>query len=261
MELPIYQIDAFTDKIFSGNPAAVCPLHQWLPDALLQSIASENNLAETAFFVPAADGFHIRWFTPTTEVALCGHATLASAFVIFNLLGERRNEIFFESQSGKLSVSKNQYLLTLNFPSQPPRHCDPPKDLLAGLKKSPLEVAVSEDYLALYATEEDVINLDPNFEILKKLDRRGVIATAKGKEVDFVSRFFAPQVGINEDPVTGSAHCELTPFWSQRLGKTKLAARQVSRRGGQLECELSQDRVLISGKAAKYLEGKIFVDT
>jgi PhzF family phenazine biosynthesis protein len=257
MELTLYQIDAFTDRVFRGNPAAVCPLDRWPSDTDLQAIAEENNLSETAFYVPAGTGFHLRWFTPKAEVDLCGHATLAAAFVIFNFSDYADNTIKFESRSGELAVAKSDDLLVMDFPAQPAKPCATPQLLVEGLGKAPIEVLSSEDYLAVFDTEEDVIGLKPNFDALNKLDLRGVMVTAKGKDVDFVSRFFAPRYGINEDPVTGSAHCALTPYWAGRLNKTRLSAKQVSKRTGYIECDLKGNRVLLSGKAVKYMEGKI----
>jgi len=257
MEMTLYQIDAFADKVFKGNPAAVCPLDRWLSDTDLQAIAEENNLSETAFYVPAEAGFHLRWFTPKAEVDLCGHATLAAAFVIFNFSDYADDTVKFETRSGELVVSKNNELLVMDFPSQPGKPCATPPLLVEGLGKTPIEVLSSEDYMAVLENEDDVAALKPNFNTLSKLDLRGVMVTAKGKDVDFVSRFFAPRYGINEDPVTGSAHCALTPYWADRLNKTKLSARQVSKRSGYIECELKGSRVFLSGKAVKYMEGKI----
>ncbi len=257
MEIPIYQIDAFTSAVFSGNPAAVCPLKEWLDDGMLQAIAQENNLSETAFFVPVEDGYHIRWFTPVAEVDLCGHATLASAFVIFNTTSVSGTKVTFSSRSGPLTVSKEGDLLSMDFPSQPPRPCETPADLLEGLGKAPLEVLCSEDFFVVYSKEREVRQLTPDTARLKSLDRRGVIVTARGDEADFVSRFFAPKYGIPEDPVTGSAHSALTPYWSAKLGKKDLKARQVSNRGGELFCSDRGKRVLIAGRAVKYMEGKI----
>ena len=257
MELTLYQIDAFTNQVFKGNPAAVCPLNDWLLDTDLQAIAAENNLSETAFYVPAGAGFQLRWFTPKAEVDLCGHATLATAFVIFNLSDYADNTIKFETKSGELAVTKRDDWLVMDFPSQPGKPCATPALLIEGLGKAPVEVLSSKDYMAVFEAEEDVIDLKPNFDALSNLDLRGVMVTAKGKDVDFVSRFFAPRHGINEDPVTGSAHCALTPYWAGKLNKTKLSARQVSQRSGTIECELRGNRVILSGKAVKYMEGKI----
>ena len=257
MELIIYQIDAFAEKSFEGNPAAVVPLNEWLADATMQAIAGENNLAETAFFVPTEKGFHIRWFAPNKEVKLCGHATLASAYVLFTLLGYEADTLSFDSLSGPLSVSKNRNLLTLNFPAQSPGVCESPLELAKGLGKQPIKCFANEDFLAVFESEEDILGIIPDHEWLKQLDLRGVIATAPSKQYDFVVRFFAPKYGIPEDSVTGSAYTQLTPYWAKELGKTELSAKQVSPRGGKVYCELKDDRVLISGSAVKYLEGSI----
>jgi len=261
MKLAIYQIDAFAEKQFEGNPAGVVPLEEWLSDNTMQAIAEENNLAETAFFVPTKNGFHIRWFTPNKEVKLCGHATLASAYVLFNILGYKEQVLSFESLSGVLLVSKKDKLLTLDFPTQPPEICSTPSSLLSGLGKAPLECLKHDDYVAVFEKEEDVLGITPNHEALKKLDLRGVIATAPSSEFDFIARFFAPKFGILEDPVTGSAYTQLMPYWSQKLGKSKLNAKQVSARGGKVFCELQGKRTLISGGAVKYLEGTIEITT
>ncbi len=258
-ELTLYQVDAFASEVFRGNPAAVCPLQAWLSDKELQSIAEENNLSETAFFVPQDDGFHIRWFTPKAEVDLCGHATLASAFILFEKLDWGQDVVTFESRSGRLSVCRGDDDLILDFPSQPGTLCEPPRALVEGLGCEPSEVLASENYMAVFEREEDIVAISPNLEALTQLDLSGVIATAQGKDVDFVSRYFAPKVGVNEDPVTGSAHCMLTPYWAEKLDKTQLKARQLSKRTGELGCELKGERVLISGKAVLYLEGKIWI--
>ena len=260
MELTLYQIDAFTDKVFGGNPAAVCPLTEWLADSILQAIAMENNLSETAFYVPIENGFHIRWFTPVAEVDLCGHATLATAFVIHNVIGYDNDTVRFNSRSGDLFVKKDGDALSMNFPSQPGTPCPIPQTLIDGLGKTPSEVLASEDYLVVFEKEEDILSMQPDFNTLSKLELRGVIITAPGKEVDFVSRFFCPKLGVDEDPVTGSAHCALTPYWAEKLGKTKLSARQLSKRTGKLDCELKGDRVIITGKAVKYMEAKIDIN-
>ncbi|MBN2425530.1 MAG: PhzF family phenazine biosynthesis protein [Calditrichaceae bacterium] len=257
MQLPLYQVDAFTDKVFKGNPAAVCPLKEWLDDQTMQSIGAENNLAETAFFVPVEAGFHIRWFTPTVEVDLCGHATLATAHVLFNHLNYKEDIIRFKSQRGELRVTKSGDLLTLDFPATKPDKQALSEDIISAMGQAPLEVWKSRDYLLLYKDEETVRSLQPNFNSMLKLDCLGVIATAAGDHSDFVSRFFAPAAGIPEDPVTGSAHTTLIPFWSDRLKKKKLHAFQVSKRGGELFCEDKVSRVFISGRAATYLQGKI----
>jgi PhzF family phenazine biosynthesis protein len=255
--LPIYQIDAFSNQVFTGNPAAVCPLEAWIEDSLMQGIAQENNLSETAFFVPERDGYHIRWFTPTAEVDLCGHATLASAFVLFEYFDLSENQIRFKSRSGELIVEKEDELFAMDFPSQPPETCDPPDALRAGLQGAPLEILSSEDYFVVFSNEEDIKAMKPDMTELEKLDLRGVIITAEGKDADFVSRFFAPKYGIKEDPVTGSSHCALTPYWAHKLGKKDLHALQVSKRGGELFCKEHGDRVVIAGRAVKYMEGTI----
>ena len=263
MTLPLYQVDAFSDRPFAGNPAAVCPLSQWLPAETMQAIAAENNLAETAFFVPrAGHEFELRWFTPTVEVELCGHATLASAHVLYQHLGFDGAEIVFHSQSGPLRVSRDEAgRLTLDFPARPPppitQH---PDGLLDGLRATPLHLLAGPDLVCVFNSEADVRALHPDMARLGQVEYRGVIATAPGTEgVDFVSRFFGPRVGVPEDPVTGSAHTTLVPYWAERLQKTHLHARQVSARGGDLWCELRQDRVLMSGHAVTYLRGEIEV--
>ena len=257
MKLKIYQVDAFTENNFGGNPAAVIPLDTWLSDQTMQLIAEENNLSETAFFVPEGRYYHIRWFTPNSEVELCGHATLAAAFVIFNYLIDSITEITFKSLSGLLSVKKLNNILTLDFPSQSPKICNIPKRLVEGLGKKPESCLSNEDYLAIYKSENDILNISPDFEILKKLDLRGVIITAPGKKYDFVSRAFYPKYGILEDPVTGSAHTQLIPYWADIFGKLKLNAKQISKRSGELLCEKKGDRVLISGYAKIYMIGEI----
>ena len=257
MQLPIFQIDAFADKIFAGNPAAICPLDTWLPDSLMQTIAQENNLSETAFFVPTQEGFHIRWFTPTTEVDLCGHATLASAYVLFNILKYEKKSIVFDSKSGTLNVSRDNEWFVLDFPAKIPVPCVTPKIIIKAFSKSPIECLQADDYLVVFENEKDVLSVVPDIEQLKKLDLRGVIITATSNQYDFVSRFFAPNYGIVEDPVTGSAHTQLIPYWAQKLDKTQLLAKQTSSRGGILRCELKGKQVTIAGQAVKYLEGTI----
>ena len=257
MELNLYQIDAFTDTPFEGNPAAVIPLETWLPDNSMQSIAEENNLSETAFFVPKGKGFHLRWFTPKTEVDLCGHATLAAAYVLFNILGYNKERIEFETKSGVLTVLKKDDWLVMDFPAQTPVPCNVPYEIVKAFDRAPIECLRSEDYIVVFETEGDILSIKPDLAYLKKLDLRGVIITAKSRQYDFVSRFFAPKYGIDEDPVTGSAHTQLIPYWAMKLDKTEMRAKQVSHRGGELVCELRNDRVLISGKAVKFLEGKI----
>jgi PhzF family phenazine biosynthesis protein len=257
-KIALYQVDAFTDRLFGGNPAGVCPLGEWLPESLMQSIAMENNLAETAFFVPQGDGFHIRWFTPLAEVDLCGHATLASSHVIFQYLGWKKPEIHFHSRSGVLVVRKDVELLTLNFPADSTKSVLPPVGLLESLGiQSSLVLQGKTDYLILLPSQADVEGVSPDFGLLGKVDCRGVMITAPGTDADFVSRFFAPKVGVNEDPVTGSAHTTLIPFWAKRLGKSELTAIQLSKRRGHLWCKFLGDRVEMSGKAVTYLVGEI----
>ena len=258
--VPIYQVDAFAASLFSGNPAAVCPLEDWFDDATLQSVAAENNLAETAFFVKTGGDWDLRWFTPTTEVDLCGHATLASAFVVFEFLQQDADSVVFATRSGDLTVTRERGRLELDFPAIPAAPCDAPAALLDGLRGSPSEVRRGSNYMAVFETAADVAALDPDLTTLAKLHPCGVIATAPGTgEADFVSRFFAPSYGVPADAVTGSAHCTLTPFWSQRLGRTRLVAHQISARGGVLYCEDRGQRVGIAGEAVLYLEGTIRV--
>ncbi|MGC1481895.1 MAG: PhzF family phenazine biosynthesis protein [Chthoniobacterales bacterium] len=257
MKLPIYQVDAFADQPFEGNPAAVCPLECWLPDSVLQSIAEENNLSETAFFIGAGDRYHLRWFTPIQEVDLCGHATLAAAHVLFSGECESADQLSFDSRSGPLRVFRDGDLLTLDFPTDPGIRCESPVDLIEGLRATPVECYRAMDYLAVFDSEAKIAEISPDFQRLKALDRRGVIVTARGEEEDFVSRFFAPKFGIDEDPVTGSAHCTLAPYWARTLGKNALSAKQISKRTGLLKCRLSADRVFISGRVADYLQGQI----
>lgn len=259
MQIPLYHIDAFSANAFGGNPAAVCPLPSWIDDGLMQSIAAENNLAETAFFAPTSEGYDIRWFTPTDEVDLCGHATLASAHVVFEHLSRGLQSVTFGSKSGPLRVDRKAELLILNFPALVPTPRAPMPELVAALGASPLETLEAKSLLAVFGSERDVLALKPDFEAMRRLDTFGVIVTAPGEKVDFVSRFFAPRVGVPEDPVTGSAHCTLTPYWAAQLGKTALHARQVSARGGELWCELAGDRVKIAGHVTPYLAGSIDV--
>jgi PhzF family phenazine biosynthesis protein len=259
MILPCYHVDAFARAVFQGNPAAVCPLEAWLPDATLQSIAAENNLSETAFLVARGRDYDLRWFTPTIEVDLCGHATLAAAFVLFTERGVNTNSIRFHSRSGLLTVVREADVITLDFPARPAASCAVPEALVRGLGRQPLEVLRARDYLAVFAKAAEVQALKPDFALLQTLDCLGVIATAPGEDCDFVSRFFAPAAGINEDPVTGSAHCTLIPYWSQRLGRPTLLARQVSARGGELVCRDGGERVFIGGRATLYLRGEIQV--
>ena len=257
MKLKQYQVDAFASRAFEGNPAAVCPLDSWLDDDLMQAIAEENNLSETAFFVVSGEGFALRWFTPVAEVDLCGHATLAAAHVIFDIMGFAKPVITFATRSGELHVQRRGPLLEMDFPSTPAAPCAIPAVLIAGLGGQPLEVLADDDYLAIFASEAEVRAIKPDHGSLSQLDLRGVIVSAPGIEVDFVSRFFAPKYGVPEDPVTGSAHCILTPYWAGRLGKNTLTARQVSKRGGNLGCVLKGDRVLLSGSAITVMESEI----
>lgn len=270
MRLPIYQVDAFAEKLFSGNPAAICPLSEWLPDATMQAIAMENNLAETAFFVRedggavAADGcdYLLRWFTPAVEVDLCGHATLASAHVVFNVLERERERVRFRTlKSGTLTVNKSGDLLTMDFPARPAVAAAPPPGLIAALGGKPRAVLKARDHMVVYDSAAEVLALKPDFAALAKVpDCWAAMATAPGENgIDFVSRFFAPRQGIDEDPATGSSHCTLVPYWAERLGKNELQARQLSRRVGTLTCALNGDRVSIAGRAVLYLQGWIEV--
>lgn len=259
MEIKIYQADAFADGLFKGNPAAVCPLDEIIPDELMQNIAAENNLSETAFIFEKDGQRHIRWFTPSCEVALCGHATLASAHILFTEEGFKDDVIEFMSKSGILKVTKKDDTLELDFPVETLTPCEIDPLLEKALGKKPLEVYNSADMLVIFESEEDIRNFKPDFRLLKEVKTRGVITTAKGDKCDFVSRFFGPAVGIDEDPVTGSAHCILTPYWAEKLGKTELNAEQISPRGGKLKCTLDGDRVKIAGKAVTYLKGMITV--
>ncbi len=259
MKIPIYQIDAFTDERFRGNPAAVCMLEGWLPDNTLQSIAEENNLAETAFVVGKLNSYELRWFTPAVEVDLCGHATLATAYAFKEHLDYKGDEISFKTKSGILRVVYGGDMMSLIFPRRPAARYSGESEVADALKARPVEVLKSRDLMAVFESEDDVRSLAPDFEKVRKLDCLGLIATAPGKNADFVSRFFAPQAGINEDPVTGSAHTTLVPYWSEKLRKKQLAAMQISRRGGKLFCEDLGDKVKISGKAVTYLTGSITV--
>jgi len=258
MKLTIYQIDAFTDKLFAGNPAAVIPLDKWIDDSLMQQLAMENNLAETAFFVPKGNDFEIRWFTPALEINLCGHATLASAFVLFNFLEYKKNLVTFHSKSGLLVVSRNGDLLNMDFPSwKPELITEYPSELLASLGNPEIAgVYSNREYLVELMNEEAVRRCTPDFSLMKKVDKM-VIITAPGKEVDFVSRFFAPNAGVDEDPVTGSAHSQLIPFWSYKLGKDIMQAKQLSKRGGNIYCEQKGERVIMGGKCVFYMKGEI----
>lgn len=259
MKIPLYQIDAFTSKVFSGNPAAVCPLQEWLDDKTMQAIAAENHLSETAFFVRQNDHYALRWFAPMVEVNLCGHATLASAFVIFNYLETHTSRVLFHTRSGPLTVDRERELMAMDFPARRAEPCATPELLVRALGKQPKQVYRSRDYMAVFEAEAEIRSLVPDMNLLSLLDGLGVIVTAKGDQVDFVSRFFAPKVGVPEDPVTGSAHCTLIPYWAERLGKQKLHALQLSARGGELFCENLDDRVKIAGRAVRFFEGYLYL--
>ena len=257
--MDIYQVDAFADKVFRGNPAAVVPLEEWISDDLMQQIAIENNLSETAYFVKDGDGYQIRWFTPDYEIDLCGHATLASAFVIRNYLEPGIKVINFSTQkAGALKVICEGEMYTLDFPTRMPQPCNPPKELLPSIGiDHAVEVLKSRDYFVVVEDEEALLKVKPDFALMRKLDAIGVIVTAKGQSAEVVSRCFYPGIGFQEDPVTGSAHCNIIPYWSGKLGKNKFFAKQISSRGGDIWCELKGDRVLISGKAVEYMKGTI----
>jgi predicted PhzF superfamily epimerase YddE/YHI9 len=286
VRIPYFQVNAFTKTAFGGNPAGVCVLEQWLEHALLQRIAAENNLSETAFFTREGNSYRLRWFTPTVEVDLCGHATLATAAALFFELGVDADRIEFQTKSGLLTatvVGRGSYrtfgdakvvpakgsagaspyhhqIIELDFPSVPPAHCQPLKPLARALGREPLEVlASSRDFVAVFESQDDVVALSPDMDALCELDREGVIVTARGSDADFVSRFFAPKLGVPEDPVTGSAHCSLIPFWAQRLARNEMFARQISKRGGELFCRLAGDRVAIGGHAVIYKRGELEV--
>jgi len=261
MDIPYHQVDAFASRLFSGNPAGVCVLEEWLPGATMQSIAAENNQAETAFVVSRGDTHELRWFTPAVEVELCGHGTLAAAHVLFRHRGLKGDEVRFQTKSGELGVSRRGEMLSLDLPSMPATSCPVPSALVTGLGKTPNYAAKARDFLVVFNSEEEVRSLQPDFSILKRLDTLGIIVTAPSDDCDFVSRFFAPRAGVDEDPVTGSAHCTLVPYWAERLGRPELAARQVSARGGELSCLLRGDRVMIAGRAKTYLTGTIHLAT
>jgi len=257
MRIPMYQVDAFADHVFGGNPAAVCLLESWLDDSLLQSIAAENNPAETAFTVRQGDVFAIRYFTPEKEVDLSGHATLASAHVVLRYLRPTLTSVVFRSQSGDLAVSRDGKRLSMLFPRRKAEVCPVPIEVVRGLGQEPRETFKARDYLAVFRDEEEVRALRPDFAALAQIDALGVIATAPAKDYDFVSRFFAPRAGINEDAVTGSAHCTLAPYWAERLGKRKLRAKQISKRGGEIYCEDRRNEVVIAGRTVEYFNGTI----
>ena len=262
MKLDLYQIDSFTDTLFKGNPAAVCPLVHWLPDAVMQQIALENNLSETAFFVEESDVFTIRWFTPTTEVDLCGHATLAAAFVIFNCLDFKEDIIVFNTlHSGQLRVRKHEDVIIMDFPTDKIEQLILSDELIGCTNQIPIEAwKGKDDMMLVFKNQEQISQMIPDLSKIAELEARGLIVTAPGDEVDFVSRFFGPQSGVNEDPVTGSAHTTLTPYWAKKLGKKSLHAKQLSSRTGELHCTLHEDRVRLSGQAQLYLKGSCFLN-
>jgi PhzF family phenazine biosynthesis protein len=260
VRIPYFQVDAFTKRVFGGNPAGVCPLEVWLPDDVLRDIAAENNLSETAFFVAADGVYDLRWFTPTVEVDLCGHATLAAAFVLFTELGFTGERVTFRTKVGELGARHDGARVTLDFPAWPARRCEKVPAILAeALGWVPRELFKTRDYLAVFSTEQEVLSLNPDPAVLARLDCLGLICTAPGTDCDFVSRFFAPGAGVPEDPVTGSAHSTLIPYWSERLGKKRLFARQLSRRRGELHCEARGERVGIGGDAVLYSRAQIEV--
>jgi len=257
MRVPYFQVNAFTSTTFGGNPAGVCVLESWLPDELLQRIAAENDLSETAFFTRQRNHFHLRWLTPTTEVDLCGHATLATAHVLFSELSEKADQLSFQTLSGRLSAARRGDMIELDFPSRPPAACEAHEKVAKALGSRPAELRKSRDYVAVFNSEAEVAELTPDMELVSGLDCLGLIVTARGNGCDFVSRFFAPQAGVPEDPVTGSAHSSLIPFWAERLGKTELFAKQISKRGGELCCRNFGERVGIAGRAVVYVRGEI----
>ena len=257
MKIPFYQIDAFTSRVFGGNPAGICFLDAWLPDPVLLSIAAENNLSETAFLVKAPDHYGLRWFTPKVEIDLCGHATLAGGFAVFQYRDQAARRVAFETKSGRLSVERREELLLMDFPTRKPQPCPPPDRINDIMGTAPSLTLLSRDLMLVYENEDQVRRLKPDLSAVAALDCFAVIVTAPGANSDFVSRFFAPGAGIPEDPVTGSAHCTLIPYWANRLGKKKLHALQLSERGGELFCEDRGERVLIGGRAVTYLSGTI----
>ena len=257
MQLKIYQIDAFATKTFEGNPAMVCPLESWISDELMQQIASENNLSETAFFVKENEGYHLRWFTPKAEVNMCGHATLASAYVLFECMGYAKETIDFTTKSGILGVRKEANRYAMDFPIQAIEPCDILESIEKAFGVKPIATFASMDYIVVFENEEDFLLAKPNLALLKELDLRGVCISAKSKKYDFVTRFFAPKIGVDEDPVTGSAFTQLVSYWANVLGKEQLHAKQVSARGGEVYCLVKGDRVEISGGGVLYLDGVI----
>jgi len=258
LKIPIYQVDAFASEIFKGNPAAVCPLQEWLPDQVMQNIAMENNLSETAFFIEVGDVFHIRWFTPKAELDLAGHPTLASAHILINEYKNNSKSLTFKTKIGDtLNVSINKNLYLMNFPSRPPKVVNNTSNIFEALQKKPIELFAHRDLIAVFENQEDISSMNPDLEKLKKLDYPSVVVTAVGDNSDFVSRNFAPKLGIPEDPVTGSSHCELIPYWSKKLNKKEMIAFQISERGGKIHCTDNNDRVLIGGEAITFLRGEI----
>jgi PhzF family phenazine biosynthesis protein len=257
MQIDLYQVDAFAEQVFQGNPAAVCPLNAWIADELLQNIAQANNLSETAFFVPNGDKFELRWFTPSHEVDLCGHATLAAAHVLFTHLAYQKSEICFTTKSGDLLVTKRADGLEMDFPASMPKSAKPPDNLLLGLGIKPKAVHAAFDFIIELEDEQAVMELSPDLALWKTLGLRGVVVTAPSTDVDFVSRCFFPKLNVDEDPVTGSAHCELAPYWALKLAKNNLNAKQLSARTGLISCQLQGDRVLLTGKVVDFMFGKI----
>lgn len=257
--IDIYQVDAFADKVFKGNPAAICKLDEWFDDNVLQDIAKENNLSETAFFVKEEENYHLRWFTPEYEIDLCGHATLATAYIIFEFIDSSVTEIIFKTMSGEIKVIKDNEVISMEFPIREGMRVEVPNEIIEGLGVIPREVFKARDLMVVLESEDDIKYLSPNKEILDRVDVDGIIVTAKGDKCDFVSRFFATRSVIFEDHVTGSAHCTLVPYWSRRLNKNIFEAKQLSKRGGALYCELNEDKVKIAGKAKLYLKGQIYI--
>ncbi len=260
MKINVYQVDAFANKTFEGNPAAICPIGEWLPEELMQTIAAENNLTGTAFFVPNEDGYDLRWFTPSTEVDLCGHATLAAAYVLFEDLGYEGDEIRFGTKTGGLSVTRSGEFLRMNFPAQPPAPFELPLQVVEAFGTTPEDCLKYADIIAVFPSEELVRAADPDMGLLEQLDCRGIIITVEARDYDFLARWFGPRTGIKEDAVTGSAFTQLVPYWANRLGSNRLKAKQVSQRGGEVSCELVGDRVYISGKAVMYMRGVIEIE-
>jgi PhzF family phenazine biosynthesis protein len=263
MRFPIFQVDAFTDRLFRGNPASVVLLDRWLPEQLMQAVAAENNLSETAFVVKIGQGYGLRWFTPRVEVPLCGHATLAAAYVLKSVINAAPGDLKFETKSGELTVAEHGGIFTLNFPAIPCSPDETARQRLVDILRAPIaELHAARDrYLCVMDSVEAVRCIKPDFRAMAALSLPGVIATAKGDApFDFTSRYFAPAKGISEDPVTGASHCVLVPFWSRRLGRSRLSAYQASERGGQVACELKADRVLLGGRAMLYMQGHIMVD-